>query len=116
MGGSVDVMSHRRLAGWVLGLALLASRADADVPTPTIIGPITSPGGAFISPPSALNLADYGWVEQEFFMEGTARAHTAALPLGEDGNWTAEPDGQTAGYKTRLLVRRPTTSKKFNGT
>ena len=34
--------------------ALLATPARAAVPTPTITGPITSPGGAFITPPSGL--------------------------------------------------------------
>ena len=97
-------------------LALLAAPGGAAVPTPTIIGPISSPGSAFIAPPSSLDLAPSGYVEQEFFVEGTARAHTAAGELGPDGNWTAAADGATAAYRTRLLVRRPVSPKKFNGT
>ena len=96
--------------------ALLVSHARAAVPTPTITGPITSPGGAFVTPPSGLDLSQFGWVEQEFFVSGTARAYRSALPLGADGNWTATPDGATAPYKTRVLVRRPTSPRKFNGT
>jgi hypothetical protein len=108
----------RRILGPALAglIVLLAAPGAATVPTPTIIGPITSPGGAFITPPSSLNLADFGWIEQEFFVEGTARAHSAPVPLGAEGNWTAEPDGETAAYRTRLLVRRPIESRKFNGT
>jgi hypothetical protein len=97
-------------------LALLAAPSAAVVPTPTVTGPITSPGGAFITPPSSLNLANFGYVEEEFFVAGTARAHTAATPLVPGGFWTAEPDGAAAAYKTRILVRRPTSPKKFNGT
>ena len=95
---------------------LLATHVRAAVPTPTITGPITSPGGAFITPPSGIDLSQFGWVEQEFFVAGTARAYRSALPLGADGNWTATPDGATAPYKTRILVRRPTSPRKFNGT
>jgi hypothetical protein len=96
--------------------AALATHARAAVPTPTITGPITSPGSAFVTPPSGLDLSQFGWVEQEFFAAGTARAYRSALPLGADGNWTATPDGATAPYKTRILVRRPVSPRKFNGT
>jgi hypothetical protein len=41
-------------------------------------------------------------VEEEFFFEGTAKAYGAALP--------------DAPYKSRILVRRPTDPKRFNGT
>jgi hypothetical protein len=99
----------------VVCLALLAVPCAATVPTPTVVGPITSPGGAFITPPSRLNLADYGYVEQEFFVDGIARAHTAAGPLAAEGNWTATPDGATAHYRTRVLVRRPASPRRFNG-
>jgi hypothetical protein len=96
--------------------AVLATQARAAVPTPTITGPITSPGAAFVTPPSALDLSQFGWVEQEFFVAGTARAYRSALPLGADGNWTATPDGATAPFKTRIVVRRPVSPRKFNGT
>ncbi len=97
-------------------IACLAVRASADVPTPSITGPITSPGGAFITPPSGLDLSQFGYVEEEFFVSGTARAHTRVNPLGADGNWTATPGGATAPYTTRILVRRPTSPRAFNGT
>jgi hypothetical protein len=97
-------------------LVSVAVPARAAVPTPTVIGPITSPGGAFITPPSSLVLSQFGYVEEEFFVAGTARAQTTVNPLGADGNWTATPDGATAAYETRILVRRPISPKKFNGT
>ena len=98
-----------------LGLLFLVVNAAAEVPTPTITGPIT-PGNPFITPPSTLRLADYGYIEEEFFVSGTARAHTARIPLGAEGNWPASPDGETAAYTTRIVVRRPTEPRKFNGT
>ncbi len=96
-------------------LSALAGFASAAVPTPTVTGPITSPGSAFITPPSTLDLTQFGYVEEEFFLSGTATAHTSAGALGSDGKWTAVP-GETAGYVTRILVRRPALRKKFNGT
>ncbi len=95
-----------------LGIALLATVAAAD---PTVIGPITSPGSAFITPPNGVDLAASGFIEEEYFLSGTASAYTAPLPLGSDGRWSATP-GETAPYVTRILVRRPAVPRKFNGT
>jgi hypothetical protein len=44
------------------------------------------------------------WVEEEFFFEGKAKAYDVAAPVPE------------LPYKTRILVRRPTDPKAFNGT
>jgi hypothetical protein len=72
------------------------------VPQPTVTGPIT--GGIRTGEPFGRTMVplDEGWVEQEFFFQGTARA------LGE-----AEPSG---AYTSRILVRRPSSPKDFNGT
>jgi hypothetical protein len=97
-------------------VVLLAARAAAVVPSPTVTGPIGSPGVPFVTPPFAVDLARFGYVEQEFFVSGTARAHTSTGALLADGRWAAAPDGETAPYVTRILVRRPATPRKFNGT
>lgn len=70
------------------------------VADPTVTGPIT--GGARTGKPYGTTLIELpdNWVEEEFFIEGTARA----------------ADGSTAPYKTRILVRRPTAAQDFNGT
>src|SRR5262245_6462440 len=114
--GRVQISRRVRACSAVVCVALFAARALADVPTPSVMGPITSPGGPFITPPSGLDFAAFGYVEQEFFVSGTARAHTAPVPLGAEGNWMAAADGATAAYTTRILVRRPTSPRKFNGT
>lgn len=109
-------MSIRRSALSLLLLVCAAALpASAQVPTPDVIGPITSPGSAFVTPPLAFNLGAGGYVEEEFFLDGTARAYTSAAPLGSDGRWSASPSGVTADYVTRILVRRPIEKRDFNG-
>lgn len=67
----------------------------ADVPNPTVEGPITAGihGRPWFS--SLIDLTPHGYVEEEFFISGTA---------GEDE------------YKTRIVVRRPTRTEDFSGT
>jgi hypothetical protein len=95
------------------GLVLVAG-ANAAVPVPTLTGPISSPGSAFITPPGNLDLAASGYVEEEFFVEGTASAYSAAGAFLPDGRWAATR-ASSAPYKTRILVRRPTSARTFNG-
>jgi hypothetical protein len=106
--------SVRALATLVF-LAVTAGAVSAAVTTPTIEGPITSPGGAFLPTSTTFDLAQVGYTEAEYFISGTASAYTSAVPLTSDGLWSATP-GATAAYKTRILVYRPATPRKFNGT
>jgi hypothetical protein len=93
---------------------LLSAVARAAVPVPTVIGPITGPGNPFVASTS-INLTPLGYVQEEFFLAGTASAYTSAAPLESDGRWTATP-GNSAAYETRILVRRPVDPARFNGT
>ena len=106
-------MPHRRFIAFVLALTAVLGlvpaahskeqgRGAADSPTvtnPTVQGPITGGirGGAYNRSRFPL---EHGYVEEEFFFEGTA----------------ADADGTTAPYKSRILVRRPSDPKAFNGT
>ena len=108
------LVEPRRLLVAILILGLSAT-AGAQVPTPTIEGPITSPGSPFLPSSTSFNLAQVGYAQAEYFISGTAGAYTSALPLAGDGMWTVTP-GETAAYKTRLLLYRPTKPNKFNGT
>ncbi len=56
-----------------------------------------------------------GYTESEYVAAGTATAYTAEGTLGSDGRWTLKPDAG-AKYRTRIVVRRPTKAKDFNGT
>lgn len=76
-------------------------------------GPVTT--GHIVEPESGLARslpADY--VEEEFFASGTAWAfHATATPAS--GAWTVGPT-TSAPYRTRVIVRRPRSPQRFNGT
>ena len=98
-------------------LAWFSTPAASDtVPNPTVIGPIpvnVPPGDpshdyTFFTPVE--DLSSYGYVQEEFFIEGTAcRYTTPPLETGEIID-CGHP------YKTRMVVRRPVSPKRFNGT
>jgi hypothetical protein len=85
------------------------------VPTPTVIGPIQetdTPGDSshdyiFFTPKE--DLAAFGYVEEEFFMEGEAYRYNT--PEGATGSISSGP----YPYKTRIVVRRPEKARDFNG-
>lgn len=82
---------------------------------PMVTGPIT--GGTYGVPynPMPAGLGDeYGYTEEEFFINGTAESFTPVGELGVDGRWTVEA-GASAPYETRILVRRPADPDEFNG-
>lgn len=93
----------------------MGQTAKPDAAEGTVTGPITggTKGGPFTA--TQVNLDEYGYIEEEFFLEGEATAYEAAGELGIDGVWNAVP-AEKAPYKTRLLVRRPTNPEAFNGT
>lgn len=100
----------------ISALIWFAAPAAADsVPNPLVIGPIpvnVEPGDpshdyTFFSPVE--DLADYGYVQEEFFLEGSAISYDIS------GN-EAEIISTENPYKTRIVVRRPISPKDFNGT
>jgi hypothetical protein len=111
-------MNLRRLAAPALAiLAFAIAPAFAEVPNPKVSGPIAAkvapgdpshdyPWMATIHP---LNVV--GYVEEEFFFEGTARQFNTAGDNAMDGKLVS--DGHP--YRTRMIVRRPKDMKKFNG-
>jgi hypothetical protein len=89
-------------------------------PLPTYL-PIANP--QMSTPPDAgiinllaqnFDLADVGYQQAEYFLEGTATAFTNLNELGSDGNWEVEP-GEQALYKTRIVVYRPIDPAAFDG-
>jgi len=95
--------------------ALTAGTDAAGVPAPTATGPIASVaiGDASHDYPffaSFVDLKARGWVEEEFFIEGTASRYTI------QGQESAAVRDSGHPYKTRLLVRRPATAGAFTGT
>ncbi len=61
---------------------------------------------------SVLDLAKQGYVEEEFFLSGAARTYD--VPRDQMSNGT--PSDATHPFRTRLVVRRPMSAAKFNGT
>ncbi|MDY6920030.1 MAG: alpha/beta hydrolase domain-containing protein [Pseudomonadota bacterium] len=105
---------------WLIAAVVLlwASHLSAEtvVPIPEIT-PIPADAGnkqrPFIS--SILDLADYGYVEQEFRMSGTANYYEKDGVWRSDGIWNTRIEEADKPYATRLLVRRPENPEVFNG-
>ncbi|TVS98896.1 hypothetical protein FNH07_36420 [Amycolatopsis bartoniae] len=93
---------------------VLPGAAHAAAAHPTItLPPAGSHGFPFLA--AAEDLGSFGYTESEYFFSGTATAYAKAGLWGSDGRWTVRP-ASTAGYRSRLLVRRPADPAKFNGT
>src|SRR3974390_3495477 len=100
---------------WMLAF-VFANTGLAGVPNPTVIGPIAatavpgdpSHGYPFFS--TTVDLAAYDYVEEEFFLEGTANRYNLP-PLA-----TGSVIDSGHPYRTRIVVRRPMSPDDFNGT
>lgn len=99
---------------------LTVGAAVAAVPNPTVTGPIPAtamPGSASHDYPffaTNHDLAGHGYVEQEFFLQGTANRYNT--PSVASGNPTGSIIDGGHPYTTRIIVRRPADPKRFNGT
>jgi len=98
---------------FLLAVLLTATTAFAG----TVTGPITggAHGFAFGEPGAAIDLSKFGYIEEEYFIEGTANSYSKVGTWTTDGVWPAVPTGN-APYKTRLLMVRPADPAQFNGT
>jgi hypothetical protein len=79
-----------------------------------VSGPVTGgKGWPFGSP---LNAGQDGCVIEEFLIEGVAQSYEPApgTTIGRDGKWSVQP-ADTAGYRTRMYVVRPSDPARFNG-
>ena len=93
----------------------LVNLRGASVPVPSITGPIaaTTVGDAGRDYPfyaAVVDLKARGYVEEEFFIEGTAGRYKT----GGEATGTLVDSGHP--YKTRVVVRRPAAAARFNGT
>jgi hypothetical protein len=104
-------MSRRRVAIAVFVAALAAAPAAQSDPVPALSTP---PSVGEIATGRARQLAAAGFVEQEFFLEGTAHSYTKRGEWTSDGAWDVAV-GETAPYKIRILARYPKQSSRFNG-
>jgi hypothetical protein len=94
----------------------VSTATGATVPAPAVTGPVanTSPVGdpahgyPFLA--SDVDLAKAGYVEEEYLISGQATRYTANATATGTVVSTGHP------YATRIVVRRPTSPAKFNGT
>lgn len=70
--------------------------------------------GKGISLPQPAGALPEGYVQEEYFIGGTATSFSA-VDTPDDGKWTAEPADE-APYRTRIIVRRPADTADFSGT
>lgn len=110
-----------------VGIGLAATplfAQDSSVPVPTVSGPIANQD--FFSPENDyqffatdIALGARGYVEEEFFIEGTANTYDLPVPREmerEIPTTGAEIVQADIAYKTRVIVRRPADATDFNGT
>ena len=117
---SAQRRAHVGVGSAVLGLvSLLAIAASTGVasavPSPTVEGPVTGGAGMPFVVGTSFDLAQVGYVQQEYFISGTASAYTSTDTFSSNGRWTATP-ASSAPYKTRILVYLPAKPAKFKGT
>ena len=85
-------------------------------PAATLAGPLSGGNGiALVSAAPGPSLAAAGYTEAEYTAAGTATSYKALAGLPTNGRYQLARD-QTASYKTRIVVRRPSSPAKFNGT
>lgn len=104
------------MLGACLALQISALGAVVNPGAVKVTGPVASttplrdPAHGYPYNSTPLDLAKYGYVEQEFFIEGTANSYLT--PPGQPGS--VKDSGHP--FKTRIAVRRPKSAAKFNGT
>lgn len=95
-----------------LAILLMPLMVFAAVPDATISGPIATephPSLNSIYGASAIELLDRGYIEEEYFIEGTANRYSSMEM--ED----AEIADGGHPYRSRFIVRRPVSAEDFNG-
>lgn len=113
MLAQLNIIAITRAAMIWVSLTLLSSQVCAETTVPTVIGPIpvTASSHPFLSAashPVPIDLAKFGYVEEEFFITG--RAHVYAYDPAMAPAALAE-----GPYTNRIIVRRPADQTRFNG-
>src|SRR2546425_13348500 len=105
----------RTLAAVMFVGGALCAADRVEIATPSVTGPIKwtakapDPSHGYTFNPTYLDLASKGYIEEEFFIEGTAHQYN----MQTDATGSVKDDGHP--YKTCIVVRRPVSAQKFNG-
>ena len=112
-------MRMRRWAPVIIGASLSLAVLSGCGPKGSSGVAISTPpaeGTIFGASPRALvDLEKLGFVEKEYFLEGTAKKYKPKGEWTNDGMWDTDVAGQDK-FKTRVIVRMPASPEKFNGT
>ena len=107
----------------ILVITLLAACSDSSdrrnngpetpIPPEPVFLPVSTPAvsappetGEIVLISTSFDFESVGFVQEEFFLSGTATSFTNLNDFGRDGRWEAEPS-ERAEYKTRVVVYRP---------
>lgn len=111
-------MARKALAGLlaaVVASGLVSGAAGAAAsPRPTVTGPVTGGNGAIVLQETSFSLGGVGYTQSEYFVSGTADSYSPTAALGSNGRWSVAP-ASTAPYTTRVVVYRPASPARFNG-
>ncbi len=103
-------------APMLISLATFSTPASADPTDPVVVElPPSNQGPAFVPGTRLVEDLPAEYVEEEFFISGTATLYNYAHnpPTGPTD---IESIADDIPYKTRIIVRRPEKANKFNGT
>ncbi len=116
---------NRALFAGIFMVAMLgwfSMPAGATVPNPTVIGPIPvtvplgDPSHNYPQLATQVDIASYGYVEEEFFFQGTATYYSTPVDPATNIGTTGSILSTGYPYKSRMIVRRPASAQRFNGT
>ena len=113
-------MSMRRhwapaIVGATLSLVFVSACGPKGGSAVTISTPPAEGAIYSASPRALVDLEKLGFVEKEYFLEGTAKKYKPKGEWTNDGMWATDVAGQDK-FKTRVIVRMPASPEKFNGT
>jgi Alpha/beta hydrolase domain len=94
--------------------ASASTGGQSHVRKPTVSGPVTG-GNGVQALATDFDFQRLGYVREEYFLEGQAAGYEKVGAFRRDGKWRVK-ESETAPYKTRMVVIRPSDPKKFNGT
>lgn len=86
------------------------ARPPGAPPAATLIGPIPNTATSHAFNTSTVDLASHGYVEEEYFLRGTAKVYD----YDASGNVVTTTSG--APYENRIILRRPADRHDFSGT
>jgi hypothetical protein len=112
---SITLVSALVLVLCFTSLACATPQSKQAVPIPTVTGPVpvTADSRPF-NPSGGTNFESLGYVEEEYFVSGTANEYELVAP-DDTSSFAVKVRTPDLLYATRMLVRRPDDPKNFSG-